>query len=103
MSSHPLNAERHCSAHEFTLVLAGIDALSPEAADALYQCFDDGTAGSTGGIVTIEFHREAESLRESVLTAIADVERAGFQVQRVETEDSLVLSEINAALNPAST
>ena len=32
--------------HEFTIVLANVEELTPDLADALYEVFDDGTAGS---------------------------------------------------------
>ena len=31
--------------HEFTIVLANVEELTPDLADALYEVFDDGTAG----------------------------------------------------------
>jgi 2C-methyl-D-erythritol 2,4-cyclodiphosphate synthase len=87
--------------YEFTVILSDVDVLTAEAADALYTAFDDGTAGSCNGVVSIEFHREASSLREAILSAITDVEKANFKAARVETEDSRILSEINTSLEKA--
>jgi hypothetical protein len=84
--------------HEFRLILAGLTELTPELADTLYQMFDDGTAGSCAGEVTIDFHREARSFQEAVKSAIDDVRKAGLQLARVESEESQFVDKINAAL-----
>ena len=84
--------------HEFTLVLAGVDELTPELADVLYRAIDDGTAGSCNGQVTIDFHRQARSFQEAVQSAIADLHKAAIEVARVETEESRLVQEINARL-----
>ena len=84
--------------HEFTLILSGLDVLTPAAADALYQVFDDGTAGSCNGVVSIDFHRDAPSLREAIISAIADIQKAEFRVARVETDNWKTIDEINATL-----
>lgn len=71
--------------HEFTITLRGIDELTVEVADALYEAgCDDGSPGSCNGIVTVDFNREAESLGEAVGSAIQDVEKAGFAVARID-------------------
>ena len=71
----------------FTLTLSGVSAITVEMADALFAAgCDDCTPGSSRGIVTIDFDREAESLGDAVGSAIRDVERAGFKVARVEVE-----------------
>lgn len=84
--------------HEFTLVLAGVDELTPELADALYRVIDDGTAGSCNGKVMIDFHRQARSFQEAVKSAIADLRKAAIEVARVETDESRLVEEINARL-----
>ena len=84
--------------HEFRLILAEVTELTPELADALYQVFDDGTAGSCAGEVTIDFHREASSFQQAVQSAIEDVRKAGRELARVESEESRLVEQINAAL-----
>jgi hypothetical protein len=83
---------------EFRLILAGVTELTPDLADALYQVFDDGTAGSCAGLVAIDFHREGPSFQEAVQSAIADVRKAGQELARVESEESRQIEQINAAL-----
>jgi hypothetical protein len=71
--------------HEFTVILAGVDELTPEVADALYAAgCDDCIQGSVGPIVYLRFDREAASLAEAIGSAVTDVERAGFAVAKVE-------------------
>lgn len=59
---------------------------------------DDSSPGASCGVVHVDFDREAESLREAIESAIADVERAGYRVARVEPDDLQVFEEINAEL-----
>ena len=84
--------------HEFTLILASREELTPELADVLYQAFDDGTAGSCNGEVMIDFHREAPSLEQAIQAAIEDVRRVGFDVVRVQTEESRLVEQMNTTL-----
>ena len=84
--------------HEFRLILAEATELTPDLADALYQVFDDGIAGSCAGEVTIDFHREAPLFQQAVQSAIADVRKAGLELARVESEESRLVEKINAAL-----
>jgi hypothetical protein len=88
---------RATQAHTFTLVLVGLRELTDEVADALYQAdCDDALVGSRDGVVFLDFDREAPSFREAVLSAIADVERAGTgaRVAHVEPDDLVTMSEI---------
>ena len=84
--------------HEFKLILAEVTELTPELAYALYQVFDDGTAGSCAGEVSIDFHREAPSFQLAVQSAIEDVRKAGLELARVESEESRLVEQINANL-----
>ena len=89
------------SSFEFTLVLA-VPEESEDDAGALYAQFDDGSIITSGGVTRIEFDREAPNLREAIRSAIDDVERAGFQVVRVESEIAETIAAINAELAGAS-
>lgn len=73
--------------YSFTLILSGVDAMTPEMAEALYEAgCDDSTPGSSGGLIIVDFSREAESLGDAVGSAIKDVEKAGYKVTKVEVE-----------------
>jgi hypothetical protein len=71
--------------HEFTVILADITEISDEAANALYEAgCDDGSPGSCDGVVSVDFHRDAPTLESAIQSAVADIRKAGFQVQRIE-------------------
>ena len=77
--------------YDFTLILSGSVELSEEVAEALFEAgCDDGTPGTSGGVFSIDFHRQASSLEEAIRTAIVDVKSAGFDVARVEIEAKAV-------------
>lgn len=64
---------------EFTLVLSGVNALTREVLDALYEAgCDDALVGMRGGVAFADFCREADSFPNAMLSAIRDVERAGI-------------------------
>jgi hypothetical protein len=75
--------------HTFTLTLAGVDVLTPEMAEVLFEATDhDCTPGSSGGVVTVYFDRGAERLGDAVGSAVNQVVQAGFRVARVEVEEA---------------
>ena len=79
------------SKYHFTLVLSDDTELTEALSDALYSAgCDDATPGSCGGILTLDFHREADSLEEAIRTAILDLDRAGLEAARVEIDPAAV-------------
>jgi predicted DNA-binding transcriptional regulator AlpA len=88
--------------YSFTLILSGVSGLPDEVVDALYEAgCDDALVGTRDGVVFLDFDREADSLREAVLSAIADVERAniGARVVRVEPDEFVTMAEIARRTN----
>lgn len=76
--------------YDFTFTLGGVDELTVEVADRLYEAgCDDASPHSAGSTVYLDFHREAESLGDALGSAVKDVERAGYSVARVEVEASV--------------
>ena len=64
--------------HDFTLVLSGISELSPKIVDALLEAgCDDGTISMRSGRPFITFSRRAASMKDAILSAIANVRKAG--------------------------
>jgi hypothetical protein len=64
---------------EFTLILSGLSEVTDEMTDALLEAgCDDALVGTRDGVVFLDFSREADSLRVAILSAIADVEKAGI-------------------------
>ena len=87
------------AAYDFQLVLGNVIAMNEEIAESLYESGgDDATPFSSQGIAAIGFSREAGSLEDAVRSAIADVNRAGFTVARVEPADESVYAKINQEL-----
>ncbi len=75
--------------YAFTLVLSGVDELTPEMADAIFAAgCNDATPWSSEGVVSIDFDRDAESLGDAIGSAVKDVARAGFDVARVDIESA---------------
>ena len=86
--------------HTFTLLLVNEHELTTELEDALFEAgCDDGMLFSKNQVVYIEFDRDADSLEEAVVSAINDVESAGFQVARVEPSDLVTSAEISRRAN----
>lgn len=73
--------------YEFALMLKGQFELNEEIADELYRAgCDDGSPGLCNGVFSIDFCREGKSLESAILSAIADVKSAGYEVDRAEIE-----------------
>jgi len=81
--------------HEFTLTIGGICEATEEFANAIFEAgCDDATCGSSRGRVFVDFDRDAETFLAAVLSAIADVQRAGFQVIRIDETNPVSQAEI---------
>jgi hypothetical protein len=77
--------------YDFALILSDSGELTEETAETLFAAgCDDGTPGSCDGVLSIDFHRVAESLEHVIRSAIADVRSAGFRVARVMIEADAV-------------
>jgi hypothetical protein len=87
--------------HKFTLILAGVAEITPKLADALYEATKgDIEFSMRNGVAVLEIERAARTLREAILSAIEDVEKAdlGVRVIRVESEAANIIAKINAEL-----
>jgi hypothetical protein len=82
---------------EFTLVLSGIDDLTQEVEDALFEAgCDDALLSIRSGVPYLSFARRAPSMREAILSAIRDVlsTDVGLEVMRVDDCNLVTLAEI---------
>ena len=62
--------------HRFTLIVEGPDLEAEPLIDQLYEAgCDDALAGRSHGAQCLDFDREAPSIEEAILSAIADVAR----------------------------
>lgn len=83
--------------HDFALILSGVNELTPEVEDALFEAgCDDATLSIQYGLVYMEFSRTARSLKDAILSAIRDVRKAkiGADVVRVDECTLVTPSEI---------
>lgn len=79
--------------YEFTVVLSGSPELSDDVAEALFAAgCDDGTPGTCNGVFSIDFHREADTLEQAIRSVIANVQSAGYEVERIEIEGKALAS-----------
>lgn len=73
---------------DFTVILDGIEEMTDVLADVLYEAgCDDATVGSSCGVATASFSREAPSLQAAISSAVRDIRRAGCEASRVEIEE----------------
>ena len=73
--------------YAFTVVLADQRELTEDLAEALVEAgCDDASSRSCEGVVSIDFDRDADSLEQAIRSAIADVQKAGCRLARVEIE-----------------
>lgn len=83
--------------YDFTLLLAGVNTLTPDIEDALFNAgCDDATVSLRFGRLYLAFSRDANSLKDGILSAIKDVEASGIgaRVIRVDHCDLVTQSEI---------
>ena len=81
---------------EFTLIVDGPDIQGDDIIDTLFEAgCGDSLVGSTNGVQYLAFDREADSLDDAVLSAVADVESVpGVHVVRLIDSDLVSMSEI---------
>ncbi|MCH8828018.1 MAG: hypothetical protein IID45_00415, partial [Planctomycetes bacterium] len=78
---------------EFEIILSGETEMTENISNALFAAgCDDGTPFSSEGVAAVGFSREADSLKEAVRSAIADVQKSGYSVARVESADETIFT-----------
>jgi predicted DNA-binding transcriptional regulator AlpA len=81
--------------HEFTLVIEG--ALDDEVIlGNLYEAgCSDATFGTVDALGYADFHREAPTFLDAVISALREIESvSGLRVRRIEPDDLVTMSEI---------
>lgn len=82
---------------DFTLLLDGVDRITPDVEDALFTAgCDDATISLRFGRVYLTFSRSAVSLKDAIISAIKNVRESGIDatVLRVDQCDLVTQSEI---------
>jgi hypothetical protein len=73
--------------YAFSVILKDESELTEDLAEALAAAgCDDGASRSSEGVVSVDFDRDADSLEHAIRSAVADVQKAGYRVARVEIE-----------------
>ena len=82
------------NAYDFEVILAAGTDMTEDLADRLFEAgCNDGTPGMCCGVPAIGFSREADCLESAIRSAVADVQKTGCVVERVQIErDSPLLS-----------
>lgn len=78
--------------YEFTLILTADP--NQEETDRLYSIFNDGTIATIGGVPQIHFHRKALSLESAIVSALLDIQKAGFDADHVHIKPKVVLGTV---------
>jgi hypothetical protein len=81
----------------FTLILSGFDELTEEIADAFYEACDDCTLGMSCGVAHVSFTRNAVTMKDAVLSAIADIRKVGRGIDVVRVESGGLLTQAEMA------
>ncbi len=83
--------------YDFDLVLSGpaeLFALAQPVVDAFFEaCHGDCTPGVSCGVPQVSFTRRAATMKDAVLTAIAEVRKVGFGIDVLAVEWSYLLTQ----------
>lgn len=82
--------------YEFTLIVDGPDLQDGEHLDALFESgCDDALVGRSHGVQYLDFDRDAASLQDAILSAIANVESVdGVEVVRIAGAGLVSMADI---------
>ena len=82
---------------EFSIIASGLDPQAEDFADRFFDAgCDDATISFQKGHIIADFAREAVSVDAAICSAVECVEKAGAQVDRVEPDPLVSLSDIAA-------
>ncbi len=83
--------------YEFTIIASGMDPEAEDFEDRFYEAgCDDATISFQKGAIIVEFAREAPTFAKALISAFADVQKAGAKVERIEPDYLVSLSDIAA-------
>ena len=103
MQPHPRARQRHVNmtTHTFTLIIDGPDLQDDEIIDDVFEAgCDDALIGRADGIQFADFDREADTLQDAMLSAVAQLESVeGVSVVRVADAGLVSMADIAARTN----
>lgn len=85
------------STYEFSIIASGLDPQADDFETRFYDAgCDDATISFQKGHIIVDFSREADSIAAAISSALDCVRQAGAQVDRVEPDPLVSLSDIAA-------
>ena len=86
--------------HNFTLIVDGPDLQDASLIDAVFEAgCDDAAIGRIDGIQYVDFDREAVTLDQAILSAVADLERIdGVHVVRIADAGLVSMADISSRI-----
>ncbi len=83
------------SIFDFAVIASGVDHEADDFEDRFFEAgCDDATVAFMRGAIVLQFAREAETLQAAIASALASVRAAGANVDRVEPDYLVSISEI---------
>lgn len=83
------------SAFEFSIIATGLNPEADDFEDRFFEAgCDDATISFARGVIVLDFGREAETMEAAIASAMADIRTAGANVERVEPDSLVSLSDI---------
>jgi len=83
--------------YEFAIIASGVDPEADDFEDRFFEAgCDDATISFQKGVIVLEFAREAKNFAHALISAFADVLKAGAKVERFEPDYLVSLSDIAA-------
>ncbi len=83
--------------YEFSIIASGLDPQAEDFESRFYDAgCDDATISFQKGHIIVDFAREADSITSAICSAMNCVRKAGAQVDRVEPDPLVSLSDIAA-------
>jgi hypothetical protein len=87
----------HEPEHDFTLLLSGISELTPPIVDAVFEACEDATLGVSCGSPRLDFTRAAPTMKDAILSAIADVRGVGMGIDVLRIDCSYLVTQAEIA------
>ncbi len=80
---------------EFSIIASGLDPHADDFEDRFYNAgCDDALVAFQKGHIIVDFSRESETIEEAIASAVDNVRAAGADVDRIEPDPLVNLSEI---------
>ncbi len=89
------NCERE---HDFSLVIGGVEELNQKVEDALFEAgCDDATFSIKYGFLYAEFSRHSKSLKDAILSAIADIRKSNINADVIRVDECNLVTQSDIA------